>query len=289
MAKNRLQVLYNFLEREFAASEAKFMAAEKLRFRLKEDYATLLQTAQMARERLTHYPQAQSLKRLGLIETLLAELLANYEKDRRHLNALGFLLSRLRQNLATEMLEPKLYEKIRQTLQHEESLKALREKYPDAEEIVTVPKAIPPQKPTKTVRLMLFSAARINYAIPVTRIVRRTPATSPLAAKFAQNGYREIELPVTAKRTGEHTQAIAYRDLKDERRLVFCNSYYKPLEIPQKMLKRVVTYAQSTVAGKALHRPMVHFYGRNFFVYGARLSYTVRTGGSATARKTHAP
>ena len=108
MPKNRLQVLYNELEREFATSEETFLAAEKSRYSLRENYEAILETVSDAAEKLGKYPQAAALKRIRIIETLLKDLLLRYETERRHFNALGFLLSRLRNNLATEMLEPRL-------------------------------------------------------------------------------------------------------------------------------------------------------------------------------------
>lgn len=280
MAKNRLQVLYNHLEREFAGSEAVFLEAEKARYSLKQNYDAILKTIGAATEELGKYPQAAALKRIGLIETLLKDLLLRYETERRHFNALGFLLGRLRSNLATEMLEPKLYQKIRDALEQEEGLKHLREKYPDAEAVITAPKtAAKAKKPAKTVRLMLIAASNLHYAIPVNKIHKKTPSAGPIAEKLVVNGYRHMQLPVDGKPASEYAHAIAYSDIKDERRIVYCDTYFMPVEIPQGMLKRMVTFASNRVGETTEHRPYVTFYGKHFFVYGARLSYTVRTGG----------
>ncbi len=280
MGKNRLQVLYNVLEKEFSGSEEVFLSAEKSRFALRENYQAILKTITEATEKLDHYPQAAALKRIRLIETLLKDLLLRYETERRHFNALGFLLGRLRSNLATEMLEPRLYQKIRSALEQEENFVRLREKYPDADAVITEPKAPPkPQKPVKKVRLMLIAAANLHYAIPVTKIWKKTPAAGPIAEKLLKTGFSHMRLPVDGKPARDYAHAVAYSDFKDERRLVYCDTYFMPVEIPQKMLKQMVVFATSKVGDQAEHRPYVTFYGRHFFVYGARLSYTVRTGG----------
>jgi len=279
MSKNRLQVLYHLLEREAAGAEEVFLAAEKSRFSLRENYESILKTIAFAREKLDRYPQATALKRINLIETLVKDLLLRYETERRHFNAVGFLLGRLRSNMATEMLEPKMYQKIRSALEQEESFQRLREKYPDAEAVVTAAKPPRPHKPAKKVRLMLIAAANLHYAIPVQAIARKTPATGPIAAKLLSNGFKPADLPVNGKPAEEYAHAIAYADLKGERRLVYCDSYFTPVEIPQKMLRKMVTFASTRIGQTLDHRPYFTFYGRQFFVYGARLSYTVRTGG----------
>lgn len=281
MPKNRLQRVYNELDREAENAEQVFMAAEKSRYALKEGYESILKTVAEGAEKFKNHPQAAVLKRFRLMETLLKDLLLRYETERRHFNALGFLLSRLRSNLATEILEPKIYQKIRSALEQEENFKRLREKYPDADAVLTTPKAptkIP--KPSKRVRLMLISAANLHYAIPVTKILKKTPAAGPVTKKLLQSGFSRFSLPVNGKAETDYAHAIAYSDLKEERRLVYCDSYFTPVEIPQKMLKQMVTFASNKVGDTMEHRPYLTFYGRHFFVYGARLSYTVRTGGS---------
>lgn len=280
MPKNRLQVLYNVLEREFAGSEEVFLSAEKSRFTLRENYETILRTITEATEKLNHYPQAAVLKRIRLIETLLKDLLLRYETERRHFNALGFLIGRLRSNLATEMLEPKLYQKIRAALEQEENFARLRQKYAEAEAVVTATKApVKQHKPARKVRLMLVAASNLHYAIPVNKIWKRTPAAGPVAEKLLKNGFRPKALPVDGRAAHDYAHAVAYSDLGDERRIVYCDTYFTPVEIPQRMLKSMVTFASNKVGDTMEHRPYLTFYGRHFFVYGARLSYTVRTGG----------
>lgn len=280
MAKNRLQVLYNVLEREFAGAENNFLAAEKSRLNLRENYEAILKIITEATEKLEAYPQAAVVKRIRLVETLLKDLLLRHETDRRNFNALGFLLGRLRSNLATEMLEPKLYQKIRAALEQEENFARLREKYPEAEAVVTTPRAaVKTPKPAKTVRLMLVAASNLHYAIPVNKIWKKTPAAGPVTEKLLKNGFRHKALPVDGKAANDYTHAVAYSDLSDCRRIVYCDTYFTPVEIPQRMLKSMVTFASNRVGDSMEHRPYLTFYGRHFFVYGARLSYTVRTGG----------
>jgi|GEM_PF-2632309 len=300
--KNHLQTLYNYYEREFAEHEARFLAADKHRLEAKVALNEILNGLTAATEKLGHYPQATVLKRIRLIETLIKDLDLRFAAERRSFNALGFLLSRLRGNLAVEMLEPKLYNKIRAALAEEETLKALREKYPDADAVITAPKPMPAKRATKSIRLMLIAAANLHYAIPVQRILKKTPADGPVAAKLRSSGYNVTTLPVgpqidlvsradhghpfpliNGKAPEKYAHAIAYSDLKEQRRIVYCDEYFKPIEIPQRMLKQAVTYVPSGTGQNRVHRPVLKFYGRQFFVYGARLSYTVRPGGRANS------
>lgn len=283
MPKNHLQTLYNYYEREFAEHEARFLAADKHRLEAKVALNEILNGLTAAKEKLGHYPQATVLKRIGLIETLIKDLDLRYAAERRSFNALGFLLSRLRGNLAVEMLEPKLYNKIRAALAEEETLKALREKYPDSDAVITAAKPVPAKRATKSIRLMLISAANLHYAIPVQRIFKKTPADGPVAAKLKMSGYSVTTLPVNGKAPEKYGHAVAYSDLKEQRRIVYCDEYFKPIEIPQRMLKQAVTYVPSGTGENRVHRPILKFYGRQFFVYGARLSYTVRAGGRANS------
>ncbi len=290
MPKNHLQTLYNYFEREFAEHEARFLAADKHRLEARVMLNEILNGLTAATEKLGHYPQATVLKRIRLIETLIKDLDMRFTADRRSFSALGFLLSRLRGNLAIEMLEPKLYNKIRAALAEEETLKPLREKYPDAiykepalsdsPEGRSVSKR---RKATKSIRLMLIAAANLHYAIPVQRILKKTPADGPIAAKLRSSGYSITDLPVNGKAPEKYGHAVAYSDLKEQRRIVYCDEYFKPIEIPQRMLKQAVTYVPSGTGENRVHRPVLKFYGRQFFVYGARLSYTVRAGGRANS------
>ena len=279
---NRLQILYNHFEREFALFEERFLAADKHRLEAKAALSEILSGLMAAREELTQYPQATVLKRMGLIETLLKDLDLRFTTERRNFNALGFLLSRLRENLASEMLEPKLYNKIRSALEKEASLQTLREKYPDSDAVVTAPK-MHPAKPAKSVRLMLIGAANLHYAIPVGRILKKTEAAGAIAGKLRETGFTPLDLPTGSKPSDQYVHAVAYRDTKDRRRMVYCDEYFKPVEIPQRLLRENVAYALSGTAENRVHRPYVRFYGRQFFVYGARLSYTVRPGGRANS------
>jgi hypothetical protein len=149
MPRNNLQILFNELEREAEQAESVFLLADKNRHTLKAAYASLLSTLNGVQGKLGRYPQAAALKRIKLIETLLKDLLLRHETERRHFNALGFLLSRLRTNLATEILEPRLYGKIRTALENETNLVRLREKFPDAESVITAP-ALPVKKTRQT-------------------------------------------------------------------------------------------------------------------------------------------
>lgn len=280
--KNHLQTLYNYYEREFAEHEARFLAADKHRLEAKIALQEILNGLSAASEKLGHYPQATVLKRIRLIETLIKDLDMRFAAERRSFGALGFLLSRLRGNLAVEMLEPKLYNKIRAALAEEETLKALREKYPDADAVITATKPLAPKRAAKSVRLMLVGAANLHYAIPVLRILKKTPADSPVAAKL-RSVHTQLHLPIERKPQDKYAHAIAYSDLKEQRRIVYCDEYFKPIEIPQRMLKQAVTYVPSGTGENRVHRPVLKFYGRQFFVYGARLSYTVRPGGRANS------
>ena len=280
--KNHLQTLYNYYEREFAEHEARFLVADKHRLEAKTALQEILNGLSAASEKLGHYPQATVLKRIRLIETLIKDLDMRFAAERRSFSALGFLLSRLRGNLAVEMLEPKLYNKIRAALAEEETLKALREKYPDADAVITAAKPAAPKRAAKSIRLMLVGAANLHYAIPVRRILKKTPADGPIAAKL-RSGHTQLNLPIERKSPEKYVHAIAYSDLKEQRRIVYCDEYFKPIEIPQRMLKQAVTYVPSGTGENRVHRPVLKFYGRQFFVYGARLSYTVRPGGRANS------
>ncbi|MFO1528049.1 MAG: hypothetical protein U1F16_18905 [Turneriella sp.] len=302
-SKNRLQVLYNHFEREFASAEQTFLAADKHRLGAGAALQEILAMLGVAREKLGRYPKAGVLKRITLIETLIKDLDLRYQTERRHFNALGFLISRLRNNLAMEMLEPKLYGKIRSALEQEETLKALREKYPDAPHSATplgTDSNSKPKKPEKTIRLMLISAAKLHYAIPVTKIVKKTPAGGALSEKLRESGYSIMQLPATtasepmtvsgtASASGRaahsYTHAIAYIDMKDQRRIVYCDDYFQPVEIGQRLLRKMVQYLPSGTTSSIQYRPLVRFYGKQFFVYGARLSYTVRTGVRDSAER----
>lgn len=289
MPKNHLQTLYNYYEGEFAEHEARFLAADKHRLEAKVALNEILNGLMAATEKLGHYPQATVLKRIRLISTLIKDLDLRFSAERRSFNALGFLLSRLRGNLAVEMLEPKLYNKIRAALAEEETLKALREKYPDSD----APRYTAPdgtalgassrRRQSKSIRLMLIAAANLHYAIPVQRIFKKTPAGGPIAAKLKVSGYSITNLPVNGKAPEKYVHAVTYSDLKEQRRIVYCDEYFKPIEIPQRLLKQAVTYVPSGTGENRVHRPVLKFYGRQFFVYGARLSYTVRAGGRANS------
>ena len=246
MSRNNLQVLYNVLEKEFSASEGTFLNAEKHRHALKEDFVKILETVTQAKTSLSRYPKAASLRRIGLIETLLKDLLLRHETERRHINALAFLISRLRSNLAQEILEPRLYGKIREALLEEEKLVHLREKFPDADAVPARPVV---KRKVKTIRLALVKISGIHYAIPVTKIWKRDP------------------------------QTLSYLDLKGQRRTQPIEEYFTPVEIPAKMFRQMAVHTPVIPAGSGGYRTQLQFYGRHFFLYGARLTYTVRTGG----------
>jgi len=277
MPTNNLQLLYNRLERAFVAAEETFLHAEKIRYELKSDYATLLAAVQAAKHDMAKYPQAQLAKRLRLMETLLKDLQLRQAGEQRSFNALGFMLSRLRLRLASEILEPKLYGKIRAALAEEESLAALREKYPDADAVLTEPARRMQPRKGKNIRLLLVGCNSLYYAIPVTKIVKKT-IPGAVEQKLLSKGFTALELPGNRSSSPESPLAIAFHDLAGRRRLVYCDEYYTPVEVPQKVLRRMVVWAPPADRLSADFRPQVKFYGRRFFVYGARLSYAVRSG-----------
>ena len=277
MPTNNLQLLYNRLERAFVAAEETFLHAEKIRYELKSDYATLLAAVQAAKHDMAKYPQAQLAKRLRLMETLLKDLQLRLAGEQRSFNALGFMLSRLRLRLASEILEPKLYGKIRAALAEEESLALLREKYPDADAVLTEPARNPQPRKGKNIRLLLVGCNSLYYAIPVTKIVKKT-TPGAVEQKLLGKGFTALYLPGNRSSSPESPLAIAFHDLAGRRRLVYCDEYYTPVEVPQKVLRRMVVWAPPADRLSADFRPQVKFYGRRFFVYGARLSYAVRSG-----------
>ncbi len=279
MPKNNLQILFNEIEQEARESEGVFLAADKHRHSLKAAYAALLTTLTGVQAKLARYPQAAALKRLKLIETLLQDLLLRHETERRHFNALGFLLGRLRSNLATEMLEPRLYHKIRAALESETELVRLREKYPDAEAVVTQPAPVR-KRQMKPVKLLLIASAGMHFAVPVQKLVKKT-APGPLAEKLQQNGYKSSPLPVGAINSALPKLAVAYVDAKGRKRMLVCDEYFTPVQMSQRSLKDRVSYSGNTTGKPGDHRPHLQFYGRRFFLYGARLSYTVRPGERA--------
>lgn len=63
--------------------------------------------------------------------------------------------------------------------------------------------------------------------------------------------------------------------------MVHCDAYFTPVEISQKELRKRVTWSSAQQGLGHEFRPQIQFYGRHFFVYGARLSYTVRTGDAS--------
>ncbi len=281
MPRNNIQILFNELDREAQSAEEVFLLADKNRHTLKAAYASLLSTLGGVREKLSQYPQAAAGKRIKLIETLLSDLLLRHETERRHFNALGFLLSRLRTNLATEILEPRLYGKIRQALLSEANLARLREKYPDADAVVTT-KAAPRKKTVKPVKLLLVGAAGLHFAIPVQRLVKKT-APRPVAEKLQQIGYRSSPLPAGGPNGAAPRLHVAYVDLRGQKRMLECDEYFTPVQMSQKTLRDRVSFTVSSTVRPDEQRGQLTFYGRRFFLYGARLSYTVRPGDRTRA------
>lgn len=281
MPRNNIQILFNELEREAQSAEEVFLLADKNRHTLKAAYASLLSTLGGVREKLSDYPQAAAGKRIKLIETLLNDLLLRHETERRHFNALGFLLSRLRTNLASEILEPKLYGKIREALLNEANLVRLREKYPDADAVLTAP-APPRKKPSKPVKLLLVGASGLHFAIPIQKLVKKT-APGPVAEKLQQIGYISSPLPAGSKFGQDPRLHVAYLDLHGQKRMIECDEYFTPVQMTQKTLKDRISYAASHGIRPDEQRGQLTFYGRRFFLYGARLSYTVRTGDRTRA------
>lgn len=277
MPANNLQLLYNRLERSFAAAEETFLHAEKQRHELKTDYATLLAAVQAGKADMARYPQAQLTKRLRLIETLLKDLQLRQAGEQRSFGALGFMLSRLRLRLASEILEPRLYGKIRAALAEEENLAALQVKYPDSDAVLTRPLPPPQPKKSKSIRLLLVGVNSLYYAIPVTKISKKT-TLGPVEEKLLSTGFAVLDLPGNRAKSHEMPMAIAFTDFRGRRRLLYCDEYFTPVEVPQKVLRRMVVWAPPTDRLGADFRPQVKLYGRRFFVYGARLSYTVRPG-----------
>ncbi|MBV6494693.1 MAG: hypothetical protein LDLANPLL_02730 [Turneriella sp.] len=281
MATNRVQRLFHYLDEKFVEVEKTFLHAESSRHNLGSSYTSLLRSVRKAKALFVKHPRAALLRRLTLMETVLLDLMQKWEAERRGFNSLGFLLSRLRSNLANEILEPKLYQKIRATLEEEESFKALREKYPDAEGVITQPRpALDVKKKESTkIRLMLLAASNLHYALVVKKIVKKTLTNSPVAVKLIETGFSEYKLPVDGKVSAAYSYAIFFIDFKGQKRFVYSDAYFTPIEISQSMLKKKVVFASQKVGKKMEYRPYVQFYGRHFFVYGARLSYTIRPGG----------
>lgn len=277
MPVNNLQLLYNRLERTFAAAEQTFLQAERKRYELKSDYEALFQAVKSAKQDMMRYPQSQLVKRLRLIETLLKDLELKYALEQRSFHALGFMLSRLRARLASEMLEPRLYNRIRAALAEEETLIALREKYPDADAVLTHPAHRKQPKKGKNIRLLLVGVNSLYYAIPVTRLVKKA-APGPVEAKLLETGFTTMDLP--GNRTSSHRMplVIAFEDLAKRKRLIYCDEYFTPIEVHQKLLRRMVVWAPPADRFGTDFRPQLKLYGRRFFVYGARVSYTVRPG-----------
>lgn len=277
MPANNLQLLYNRLERSFAAAEETFLHAEKIRHELKSDYETLLAAVQAGKHDMARYPQAQLARRLRLIETLLKDLQLRQAGEQRSFHALGFMLSRLRLRLASEILEPRLYGKIRAALAEEENLATLREKYPDADAVLTEPAPTKQPKKSKNIRLLLVGVNSLYYAIPVRKILKKT-TPGPVEEKLRSTGFTALDLPGNRLNSPEMPLAIAFTDIAGHRRLLYCDEYFTPVEIPQRVLRRMVVWAPPADRFGADFRPQVQLYGRRFFVYGARLSYTVRPG-----------
>ncbi len=277
MPANNLQLLYNRLERSFAAAEKTFLHAEKIRHELKADYEALLSAVESGKRDMARYPRAQLTRRLNLIGTLLNDLMLRQSSEQRSFNALGFMLSRLRLRLASEILEPKIYGKIRAALAQEQTLVALREKYPDADAVLTKPAQLKPPKKDKNIRLLLVGANKLYYAIPVRKIVKKT-TPGPVEANLRLTGFTALELPGNRMNSPEMPFAVAFEDFAGRKRLLYCEEYFTPLEIPQKLLRRLVTWVNPADRSDSRFRPQVRLYGRRFFVYGARLSYTVRPG-----------
>lgn len=277
MPKNNLQILFNRLEKEAQESEAHFLAAEKERYALYENYTLLKSTLQEMKGKLGTYPQAYLQKRLALIETLVNHLMLNHDTTRRTFNALGFLLSRARHNLAQEMLEPKLYQKIRSALEEEESLKVLRKKYPESDAIVKVSRPIQKKRESKPIRLLLIGVSGLYFALPVDKVLKRfKPGVFEEALR--QRGYSHFALPI---QSSAPTLAVAFLTPNGSRRTVYCDEYFTPVEISQRELRKRVTWSSAEQSLGHEFRPQIQFYGRRFFVYGARLSYTVRTGDAS--------
>lgn len=274
MPKNNLQALYNRLERRFNLAEETFLHAEKLRQELKADYEALLVMIKTALAETERYPQAQLRKRLKLIDTLLNHLLLRYDTEKRSFDALGFLFSRLRLRLASEILEPRLYGKIRAALAEEVQLTELRAKYPDAEAVLTVPPK--KQAARKRIRLLLIAVRNLHYAIPITKIVKKT-APGPVIEKLLAQGYKTLTL-VGTPTEAQLPLAVAFIDFFGRKKLVYGDAYFTPVELPQSVLRQKIIWMPPQDRSSSDFRPQVQFYGRRFFVYGARLSYTVRPG-----------
>jgi len=237
MATNRLQVLYNHLEKEFSEAGTQFLAADKNRYEAKERLESILDIIGEARTKLARQPHAPTLKRIGRIETLTRKLLLNYETERRTVDALGYLIARLKGNLANEMFEPKMYDKIRAALAAEIKIA----EHPEVS-------IIEPKQ--KTIRLMLISRNGIHYAIPVRKIVHKTVGS------------------------------VEYLDLRGNQKTEYCDEYFKPVEMRPQMLRRIAEHRVIEIGGERNYRTAFRFYGRHFFLYGARLSYTIRTSGA---------
>jgi hypothetical protein len=289
MGTNQLQILYNDLEKQFLQCEQDFLAAEKARHEQKNGLTAVLRILEDAQKQLDRYPQAATRKRIHLMETLVRDSLLRHDIDLRNYNALGFLLQRLQANLASEMLEPKLYGKIRAALEHEAGVKELRLKYPDVtgngDETQNSNPGIQHIKPMLTTRLMLISAQNINYAIPITRILKKLPVKSTAPRVLEARGYRLFPLPINRSSTEDYKIAVAFSDLKGDRRILYADEYFTPVELRRKLLRKYVTFSASRAGTATEHRAQVRFYGRQFFVYGARISYTVRTGGRINSPK----
>src|SRR5690606_34849851 len=98
---------------------------------------------------------------------------------------------------------------------------------------------------------------------PVTRIFKKIPAQSPACAALETRGYRRYQLPIHSETTENCRYAIVFADLSGKRRIVFADSYFTPVEIAQKLLRKRITYtSQPQMSSAPIHRPQVRFYGR---------------------------
>ncbi|MCX7631823.1 MAG: hypothetical protein N2Z22_00670 [Turneriella sp.] len=272
MAKNLLQRIFNRLEQDFANAEQIFFAADKMRLEKVNALHKILATTALARKYLVRYPQSPLLKRLNRIEILLYHLLSRHEAEKRTWDALASLLTRLRQKLAVEILEPRLYTRLRGALSQEKELEQLKLKEAGFTKLQGAGEF---HGARAKIRLLLVESAGMHFAIPVTKIHGRF--SSAKEAKLTAAGFFPLTLPATGN-AGFKT-VVAYEDLKRRKRYIRCNTVFTPVAIAPEVLRRNMAFLPVEESTGTRFWPQLRFYGRRFFLYGARVSYTIRSGG----------
>ncbi|MCS6971428.1 MAG: hypothetical protein NZL89_00245, partial [Leptospiraceae bacterium] len=191
------------------------------------------------------------------------------EAEKRTWDALASLLTRLRQKLAVEILEPRLYTRLRGALSQEKELE-------QEEAGFTKPQtAVARHSVPNKIRLLLVESAGMHFAIPVTKIHGRF--SSAKEAKLTAAGFFPLTLPATGN--AGFKMVVAYEDLKRRKRYIRCNTVFTPVAIAPEVLRRNMAFLPVEESTGTRFWSQLRFYGRRFFLYGARVSYTIRSGG----------